>query len=227
MIPRVILHNAVSVDGRVNAFRSNLSLYYGMASHWNEDVTLAGSGTILRAGKEAPSEREGDWSHPRVTASPGQKDPRPLLVVPDSGGRIRNLHYWYKQSYWRDLLILCSESTPSDYIKYLEERNVKYLITGKMRIDFEKALETLYEKHEARTVRVDSGGTLNGVLLRSKLVSDISLLINPALIGGMNQHSIYRSPDLQSYEHPLQCKLTHMEQVKDDYVWLVYKVLNR
>ncbi len=45
--PRVILHNAVSADGRVDWFPADIGLFYELAATWHEDATLAGSGTIL------------------------------------------------------------------------------------------------------------------------------------------------------------------------------------
>ena len=49
MIPRVIIHNAVSVDGRIDNFDVDMGLYYELAKTWKEDATLVGSITILKA----------------------------------------------------------------------------------------------------------------------------------------------------------------------------------
>ena len=40
-------------------------------------------------------------------------------------------------------------------------------------------------------VRVDSGGTLNGVLLRAGLVDELHLLIHPTLVGGTSQKTFF------------------------------------
>ena len=49
MLPRVIVHNAVSVDGRLDGFVPDLGLYYDVIGGWEEDATLVGSETILQA----------------------------------------------------------------------------------------------------------------------------------------------------------------------------------
>jgi 2,5-diamino-6-(ribosylamino)-4(3H)-pyrimidinone 5'-phosphate reductase len=49
MRPNVILHNALSLDGRITGFPVDLGLYYQVASSWKEDVTLAGCDTLLAA----------------------------------------------------------------------------------------------------------------------------------------------------------------------------------
>lgn len=40
-----------------------------------------------------------------------------------------------------------------------------------------------------RVMRVDTGGTLNGILLRQGLVTEVSLFIYPSLVGGEKQSS--------------------------------------
>lgn len=87
MLPRVILHNAVSVDGRIDWFTGDIGLYYELADRWKPDAMLSGSNTIASAFPTA--EEEG----PKEALEPPEKDPddpRQLLVVPDSRGRIRN-----------------------------------------------------------------------------------------------------------------------------------------
>jgi hypothetical protein len=55
VLPRVILHTAVSIDGCISGFEANLGVYYGLVDTWQEDVTLVGAETILRA---TPSDAE-------------------------------------------------------------------------------------------------------------------------------------------------------------------------
>ena len=54
MLPRVIVYNAVSLDGRIDWFTPDIEQFYGLAAHWQEDATLAGSETIVQAEQEAP-----------------------------------------------------------------------------------------------------------------------------------------------------------------------------
>jgi hypothetical protein len=43
MLPRVILHSAVSLDGKIDGFPVDLNQNYELATTWKEDATLAGS----------------------------------------------------------------------------------------------------------------------------------------------------------------------------------------
>jgi len=49
MLPRVVLHNVVSADGRTDWFCAGIGLYYELISRWDEDATLFGSDTLLDA----------------------------------------------------------------------------------------------------------------------------------------------------------------------------------
>jgi len=228
MLPRVILHNAVSLDGRIEGFPLDLQQYYELASTWKEDATLAGSQTFLKAAVEAPPEEESAF----LPIQADSEDRRPLLVIPDSRGRIRTWHYLRSLPYWRGFVALCSRSTPQEYLHYLEHRHIDCIIAGGEHVDLRAALEEICSRYGVKVVRVDAGGTLNGLLLRQGLVDEISLLIYPSLVGGETQSSIFRAPDLplpagpswQAPEGVISLHLIDAQRLKGDVMWLRYEV---
>ena len=159
----------------------------------------------------------------------------PLLVIPDSRGRIRTWHYLKSLPYWRHFVALCSENTPKDYLNYLKERHLDCIIAGEDRVDLREALEELNLRYGVKVVRVDAGGTLNGLLLRQGLVSEVSLLIYPSLVGGETPSSIFRAPDLPAVTAPqiaagagsegaISLRLIETERLKGDVMWLRYEI---
>jgi 2,5-diamino-6-(ribosylamino)-4(3H)-pyrimidinone 5'-phosphate reductase len=223
-MPYVVLHNAVSVDGRVDWFPANVAKYYELAAVWKEDSTLVGTDTMIKAYQEAkilPEDPEA-FQHSKNA----KDDTRPLLVVPDSRGRLRHiLHLLLHEPYWRDTVILTSQKTPQSYLNYLGKRHINFISAGEDFVDFTKALSELSSQYGIKIVRVDSGGTLNGILLRQGLVNEVSILIHPYLIGGFTPGSIYRASDLLAMQDALRLKLIHLEQLSEDLVWLRYEVL--
>jgi len=220
LLPKVIIHNAVSLDSSLRLRSPDLPTYYGLASVWKEDATLAGSETILAGKREAPPEKPRDqkpW-----TVDPN--DRRALLVVPDSRGRIRFWHYLRKTGYWRDVLVLCSRSTPVSYLEYLQKRRIACIIAGERKVDLRAALKTLRSDFGVRTVRVDSGGILNGLLLRQGLVSEVSLLIHPELVGGERPKTFFSGPPMP--EGRSRLRLYKVQKVKGGLVWLRYRVVH-
>jgi 2,5-diamino-6-(ribosylamino)-4(3H)-pyrimidinone 5'-phosphate reductase len=223
MLPRVVLHNEMSVDGRLDWLTVDMGLYYSLAERWQADAMLSGSNTLLNA---YPPEAvaEGD----QAAFEPPEKDPddpSQLLVVVDSRGRLRNWHLLRREPYWRDVVALCSRATPGAYLDYLQERHVAYIIAGEDHVDLRAALQELNARHGVQLVRVDSGGTLNGVLLRAGLVDEVSVLVNPSLVGGTTPRSIFQAPDLTSNQGVVKLKLNHIERIEGDVVWLRYDVI--
>jgi 2,5-diamino-6-(ribosylamino)-4(3H)-pyrimidinone 5'-phosphate reductase len=157
------------------------------------------------------------------TSPPDQPDKRPLLVVPDSRGRVRTWSALRRAGYWRDAIALVSQRTPAAYLDYLRSSRVETVMHGDEHVDLRAALEELAERFNIRTVRVDSGGTLNGVLLRSGLVSDVSVLIHPVLVGGTAPLSMFRSGGDESASL-IQTRLDATEQLESGLVWLRYRI---
>gem|GEM_PF-2158716 len=112
MPPKVIIHTAVSLDGRITNFPADLDLYYTLAAKYNPDAVLFGSSTILAAPTlEVPDEHRGMFTPP-----PGTPDPRPLMVVADSPGQDTVLGICSGNGRnVRDFVALCSSSTPHEY----------------------------------------------------------------------------------------------------------------
>lgn len=223
MLPWVIIYNAVSLDGRITGFDADVELYYELASGWDVDAVLMGSNTVLTGFGVKPGETI-EESEEAFQPRTKEEDDRPLLVIPDSKGQIRIWSELLKMPYIRDVLVLCSRSTPSEYLNFLEERYINYLVVGYQHVDMETALEELNTKFGVKKIRMDSGGVLNGVLLRAGLVDEIRLLVHPELVGGEVINSIFQESGLGDEDAPIKLQLDNMEKIKDDIIYLKYKV---
>lgn len=223
MLPKVIIYNTVSLDGRITGFNIDTELYYDLASEWNVDAVLMGSNTILTGlNTDAGNFREeGVYQTPKVI----ENDEIPLLVVPDSCGKIRNWNEIIEMPFIRDILVLCSRSTPQEYLDFLDKSNIKYMIIGYDKVNLGAALEELNIQFGVKSLYVDSGGVLNGVLLRDDLVDEICLLIHPVMVGGILSNSIYTNPDLNVNSEVLDLKLLKMEKLKNEIIFLHYRIM--
>jgi 2,5-diamino-6-(ribosylamino)-4(3H)-pyrimidinone 5'-phosphate reductase len=187
MKPKVILYNAISLDGRTTDFSVDLDLFYSIAQQWGENASLVGCDTLLNAPEEIPDDDDSEVS----VVAPEPDDERPILVVPDSRGRLKSWHYWRQQPYWKDFVALCTKKTPAEHIEYLKRKRIKTITTGSENVDYKQVLEILNDQYGITKVRVDSGGTLNGVLLRAELVDELHLLVHPILAGGINRKTFF------------------------------------
>lgn len=227
--PHVVVYNEVSIDGRVVGFRTDPGRYYTLSFRWRADANLMGSRTALAFG---PPESPADQARvvpdpPRKAVYPGFEDlvhdPLPLLVVPDSAGRVRSWIHAQAEPWWRGIVVLVTASTPSDYLDYLDRRGIEHHVVGDSRVDLTAALDLLAERHGVTLVRTDSGGSLNGALLEAGLVDEIALLLDPVVSGDPEGQG------LVTLSRPLapegvRLELVELDRLDDGTLWLRYTV---
>lgn len=218
MRPRVILHTEVSVDGRMDWMQDDGALYYRLIGDWQVDAMLSGSGTMLAA---YPSP---DTPEDRAAAPPEKPAGLQRMVVVDSKGQLRCWRQIQQGEWWGPCTVLCSSATPQAYLDEAAALGVDVIVTGEDHVDLGAALEILHERYGIEVLRVDSGGILCGALLRAGLVDELSVLLNPSLVGGQSPRSFFVAPDLVSADGIIPLALQHMEAIEGHFVWLKYAV---
>jgi len=219
--PHVVVHNEVSADGRMDWYAGDLGLYYSIAGRLGADATLCGSHTILSGlDRFASDESMAGADETELYGKPGK------LVVIDSRGRI-GMDDWQLltlQPYWNEIVALCSEITPRWYLAGLDEVGIEYILCGSDNVDLAAALAELGEHQGVRVIRVDSGGTLTGQLLRAGLIDEVSILIDPCIVGGESPAAVFKAKDLTSESGITRLRLRHVEKLPHDVLWLRYDV---
>ena len=216
MLPKVVIHNSVSIDGSLTDFEPNMALHYQIAASYKPDVHLIGSNTVKIGtelyGESVPPEEKKDFEKPKRAES------LPYWVIPDTKGTLEGLlHTCRRFEFCRDVILLVSEETPKEYIKHLEERNYDYHVVGKKHVDLEKALELLSAKYGVKKVLADTGRVLGNLLLNQGLASEISLLIHPVIVGNKSYNMF------SNVSKAISLKLDKTEILDKGYVWLVYR----
>jgi len=217
MLPKVIIHNSVSLDGSFTDFEPNMALHYQIAGSYKPDVHLIGSNTVKAGvelyGEGVPPEEKTDFEKPKRAES------LPYWVMPDTKGALEGLlHMCRRFEFCKDVIVLVSEETPEEYIMHLEERNYCYHVVGKKHVDLEKALNLLSAKYRTKKVLADTGRVLGNLLLNQGLVSEVSLLIHPVIVGNKSYNMF------SNVSKAISLKLDKTEILDKGYVWLVYTV---
>ncbi len=226
MLPRVTIHNEISVDGRITGFSSDLHRFYLVGQRWHPDAILMGCDTVIAhfQASEAVEEAQPERLVPPDDLAEVAARHLPLLAVPDSRGRIRTWETLLQEPWWRQVVALCTEKTPPSYLEHLGELGVEYLVAGQDRVDLRRALELLHDRYEIESVLTDCGGALNGALFREGLVTQGSMLVTPSLIGGPPTSTLVDSQPLHDGE-PVHLELNQLERFEDGAVWLRYDVV--
>lgn len=217
MRPRVVIHNAAGPNGILSGFDIDLGLYYRLAGELACEATLVGSGTVLAAPEAA-------WADDPHEVIEPDSEHGSLLVVPDSRGRV---HCWgalRASGLWKRFVSLTTAATPAEHLSYLRNRGVSVIETGNDKVDLSAALSLLRERYAVESVRVDSGGTLNGILLAAGLVDEVSLIVEPQFVLSNSGVPFVRPPVGDAMLVPL--RLTHMRRFDGGEVWLRWDVLS-
>jgi len=219
MLPKIILHTEVSVDGRMDWMLDDKFLYYRMIADWKLDAMLSGSNTMLVAYPE-PDTPETQAAPPPEKATGMQRH----LVV-DSRGRLRCWRQMQQSDWWGEVTLLCSQATPLEYVEAVKSLGVDVIIAGEDHVDLRAALEEAHARYGIEVVRTDSGGKLHGALLRAGLVDEVSVLLNPCLVGGVSPRSLFVAPDLETKDGIIPLRLLEVKNIEGDFVALKYTVV--
>ena len=96
-------------------------------------------------------------------------------------------------------------------------------------LDLNKLLEDLYSKYNADRLTIQSGGTLNGLFVRNKLIDYVNIVIAPLIVGGkdvptlVDGNSITDETKLQKL---MPLELIECNKLDNSYVQLKYKVIH-
>lgn len=103
------------------------------------------------------------------------------------------------------------------HILYQNERSLKNVLT-KLKSDY-----------GCERITIQTGGTLNGVFLREKLIDYIDIVVAPVLIGGKDTSTLIDGQSLRSENELSQLGVLKLQEcvvLQDSYLRLRYKVIH-
>ncbi len=110
-----------------------------------------------------------------------------------------------------------------------KDTNNLEIIYYKKEIDFVDLFRKLKQDYSIDRITIQTGGTLNSIFLRNKLINKISIVVAPSLVGGKATPSLIDGKSL-SFSKELSLikalKLTEVKKLNDSYLHLKYDVIN-
>jgi riboflavin biosynthesis pyrimidine reductase len=254
-LPKLILHTTVSIDGRIalnpNITLSNLNAvnldgyprFKNLFGDWKKfasiieeiyhpDAFLEGSNMIMYEGQPVDSlpPFKGDssvlYTDYLPTAIVNRPEREKWLVMVDGKGRIRGGYKGDEDGGKSHILHLVSFKLPPEYLAFLKDHQIPYIITGKDRVDLREAFSKMSSLLGVKTILTSSGGKLAGALIRENLIDEINLLLNPVVVGGFKTPVLFTSPELSPPEVlPSKLRLISSHVNEDESIWLRYSVI--
>ncbi len=128
--------------------------------------------------------------------------------------------------HWVDKLILVT-TNPNHIAFNLKEEYPNLEILYYQQFNLSQLLEDLYEKYHVDRITIQSGGRLNGLLLRENLLDYVNIVIAPVLVGGEDVSTLIDGVAIRSVAELNQLKsleLMECRVLKHSYIQLKYKV---
>ena len=110
-----------------------------------------------------------------------------------------------------------------------KDANNLEIIYYRKEIDFVDLFRKLKQDYGINRVTIQTGGTLNSIFLRNKLIDKIFIVVAPTLIGGKDTPSLIDGKSLSSIKELnliKALKLTEVKKLNDSYLHLKYDVIN-
>ena len=182
--PNIICHMMTSIDGRIDCEMvgqlTGVKEYYTALEELNLPTTLSGRVTaqlelampgIFQAEKSEPFGKEGIS---RKAEADGYE------VIVDTKGMLL----------WEDdteaekpHVIITSEQVSTEYLEYLDTRNISWIACGREKIDLVRVMEILAEEFGVERLGIVGGPAINSAFLDAGLLDEISILIGSGIDG--------------------------------------------
>lgn len=223
--PRVICHMMASVDGRIDVTGWPLSSaarkhYEQVHASYDADGWMCGRITMAHFAKAQRSDSEVAHQYDGSVArddfiAPGEY--QSFAFAMDPSGRLA----WTSNDIDGDHVVaILSERVSEDYLAFLRERNVSYLLAGAHELDLRLALDRIGVRFAVKTLLLEGGGRINGGMMHAGLVDEVSLLVAPIADGRVG------APTLFDEDSAVQRKLAlvAVERREDEMLWLRYRI---
>lgn len=121
------------------------------------------------------------------------------------------------------ILVTTNKEHPAFNTRY---ENLDILLYDEL--DLNTLLEDLYSKYNAERLTIQSGGTLNGLFVRNKLIDYVNIVIAPILVGGRDVPTLVDGESIKDeteLNKLLPLELLECNKLENSYIELKYKVI--
>lgn len=129
---------------------------------------------------------------------------------------------------WSKTFVLITQNPVHPAFSVMEDEENLHIIKQDS-LNLVDALKVLKEDYGCKRLTIQSGGTLNGLFLRNKLIDYVDIVVAPILIGGKDTSTLIDGNSITSIDDlnllsVLQLK--KCEVLEDSYIRLRYEVIN-
>ena len=146
-----------------------------------------------------------------------------FVIIDNSHLTLHGVEYFSKLA--KSFVLVTSNTTHAVYKTKADNVNIIY----QKAFDPAEMLSRIHEDYGCDRITIQTGGTLNEIFLRAKLLDYVDIVIAPVLIGGKDTSSLIDGYSLLSKSELDKLGVLNLEEctvLKDSYVRLRYKVVS-
>lgn len=222
--PYIVCYMMTSVDGRIDCDMvgrlSGVEDYYPLLDELGLQSAVSGKVTA-RLELAEPGEFQLERPAPvgRETVSKKTDSRGGYNIVADTKG---TLLWKNDDQYDKPHIILMSEQAGTEYLSYLDAKNISYVVTGETRIDLARAAEILKETFGIERLGVVGGPAINTAFLDAGLLDEVIVLIGAGIDGRASFPPVFNRNDNREKE-PTPLKLIDVKKYSSGAVFIRYK----
>lgn len=156
-----------------------------------------------------------------------EKSPVNFVVI-DNKPHLTNKGVEYLAKKSTKLIIVTKNKSHPAFSSKASHQNIEVIFYDDQ-INFADLFQKLRKDFGAEKLTIQSGGTLNAILLRRGLIDRLLLVVAPALIGGKDTVTLIDGESLHTQNELFKIKVLELVQAKlleNSYLLLEYKVKN-
>lgn len=183
--PYIICYMMTSVDGRIDcemtAQLAGVEEYYPLLDELGLQSGISGKTTArLELAEKGEFTAKSDTPFGEETVSKKADGLKGYTIVVDTKG---TLLWKHDSEYDKPHVIIVSKQVSREYLNYLDERNISYIVTGDGKIDLAAACEALKETFKIERLGIVGGPAINTAFLDAGLLDEVIILIGAGIDG--------------------------------------------
>lgn len=229
--PYIICHMLTSLDGKVTGkfledkkIEHLIDEYFKIHSEFKADAFLCGKNTFL---EEFVKDNQVDFSkYSNIKVNKNEdfiyekiSDFKFLAVCLDRKGTL-----CWKENVLKDdlpaynnahIIQVMTEQVKEEYLAYLRNIGISYIICGKEEINLEECLEKLRTKFGIKLLLLEGGSLINGSFMKAGVIDEISL-VQCAITGEKEDKPLFNEGNIESFT------LENLKQLRNG-IYMLYK----
>lgn len=222
--PYIICYMMTSVDGRIDCDMvgklAGVQEYYPLLDELGLQSAISGKTTArLELAESGEFKPETHTPFGKETVSKKTDSENGYTIVVDIKG---TLLWKHDSAYDQPHILITSKQVSQEYVSYLDEKNISYIVTGDTKIDLAAACEALRESFGIERMGIVGGSAINTAFLDAGLLDEVIVLIGAGIDGRASFPSVFHREG-NSHAVPTPLKLVEAKTYHSGAVFIRYK----